>query len=152
MPWFFSSAAYSWAKGIEVTQFLNPGISIDNSFRVEVRLVDPYRIICPSGGGSCLISVAQGSSELLIENNIILDADKISQSGAGSVVACNYTDDSSIDYNLGWVKVGINASHMAGGHHVLFEGNYSHNFDSDDTIGNAIYMTVFSTWHGGRRT
>jgi len=151
----FSSAAYSWAKGIEVTQFLNPGISIDNSFRVEVR--DSWihtASFAQPGGGSYLISVAHGSSELLIENNIIMDADKIMvfrQSGAGSVVAYNYTDDSWIDYNVGWVEVGLNASHMAGGHHVLFEGNYSHNFDSDDTHGNAIYMTVFRNWLSGQR-
>ena len=41
------------------------------------------------------------------------------------------------------MEVGLNASHMVGPHHVLFEGNYSFNFDSDKTHGNAIYHTVF---------
>jgi hypothetical protein len=32
---------------------------------------------------------------------------------------------------------------MVGPHHVLFEGNYGFNWDSDKTHGNAIYHTVF---------
>src|ERR1700681_3155063 len=72
-------------------------------------------------------------------------------SGAGSVVAYNYADD-SFDFDaLAWVEVGLNASHMAGPHHVLFEGNYSQNFDSDYTHGNAIYLTVFRNWLSGKR-
>ena len=42
-----------------------------------------------------------------------------------------------------WVEVGLNGSHMVGSHHMLFEGNESFNYDSDDTHGNAIYHTVF---------
>ena len=40
---------------------------------------------------------------------------------------------------------------MAGPHHVLFEGNYSHNFDSDYTHGNAIYLTIFRNVLTGQR-
>jgi hypothetical protein len=72
-------------------------------------------------------------------------------SGAGSVVGYNYADDSWDFYNPGWVEVGMNASHMAGPHHVLFEGNYSQNFDSDYTHGNSIYMTAFRNWFTGQR-
>ena len=32
---------------------------------------------------------------------------------------------------------------MVGSHHVLFEGNYGHNADSDNTHGNSIYHTFF---------
>ena len=32
---------------------------------------------------------------------------------------------------------------MVGGHHILFEGNQSFNYDSDNTHGNAIAMTIF---------
>src|SRR5262249_32719363 len=35
--------------------------------------------------------------------------------------------------------------------HMLFEGNYSQNFDSDYTHGNAIYLTVFRNWLSGQR-
>jgi hypothetical protein len=71
--------------------------------------------------------------------------------GAGSVVAYNYCDDSWIYGTEGWVETGINASHMAGPHHVLFEGNYSQNIDSDYTHGNAIYLTFFRNWLSGQR-
>ena len=40
---------------------------------------------------------------------------------------------------------------MAGPHHVLFEGNYSQNFDSDYTHGNAGDLTVFRNWLTGQR-
>jgi len=72
-------------------------------------------------------------------------------SGAGSVVAYNFADDSWDADNVGWVEVGLNASHMAGPHHVLFEGNYSQNVDSDYTHGNAIYLTFFRNWLSGQR-
>ena len=71
--------------------------------------------------------------------------------GAGSVVAYNYADDLFDFDNPTWVEVGINASHMAGPHHVLFEGNLSHNADSDYTHGNAIYLTFFRNHLTGQR-
>jgi hypothetical protein len=40
---------------------------------------------------------------------------------------------------------------MVGPHHVLFEGNYGFNFDSDKTHGNAIYHTVFRNYLTGVR-
>lgn len=73
--------------------------------------------------------------------------------GAGSVVGCNYMDDAIIGIpgNEGWVEDGINASHMVGPHHMLFESNYSFNFDSDKTHGNSIYCPVFRNWLTGFR-
>ena len=32
---------------------------------------------------------------------------------------------------------------MVGSHHVLFEGNYAQNADSDSTHGNSVYLTFF---------
>ncbi len=55
----------------------------------------------------------------------------------------NYVDDGYINTNTSWIEVGLNASHMVGPHHVLFEGNYGFNWDSDKTHGNAIYHTIF---------
>ena len=91
---------------------------------------------------------------MLIENNILIDVNKVMvfrSSGAGSVVGYNYTDDTWIVTSPIWVEVGINASHMAGSHHVLIEGNYSQNFDSDYAHGSAIYLTVFRNWLSGQR-
>jgi hypothetical protein len=81
------------------------------------------------------------SSEALIENDISMDVNKVTvfrASRVGSVVAYNYTDDGWIYGTEAWVEAGINASRMAGPNHVLFEGNYSFNSDSDYTHGNAI--------------
>ncbi len=152
----FEFAAYSWASRIENTAWLGEGFAINHSFRVEVR--DSYvhtPVWFEPGGGSYNISLANGSSEVLIENNISTDADKVMVArcaGAGSVVGYNYMDDGHIGSNSSWVEIGLNASHMVGPHHVLFEGNWGFNFDSDKTHGNSIYHTVFRNWLTGKRT
>jgi hypothetical protein len=66
-------------------------------------------------------------------------------SGTGSVIAYNYMDDGFISGSDSWVEIGLNASHLVGSHHVLFEGNYGFNIDSDQTHGNSIYHTFFRT-------
>ncbi|MGJ5203828.1 right-handed parallel beta-helix repeat-containing protein [Bradyrhizobium sp. HKCCYLR20261] len=151
----FEAAAYSWARAIEVTQWLGEGVAINNSFRVELRDSYIHAGSWPQpGGAGYALSLAAGSSEVLIENNILVDVCKnmvFRSSGAGSVVGYNYADDSFDFDNPGWVEVGINASHMAGSHHVLFEGNLSHNADSDYTHGNAIYLTFFRNHLTGQR-
>jgi hypothetical protein len=40
---------------------------------------------------------------------------------------------------------------MVGPHHMLFEGNYSFNYDSDNTHGGSIYQTVFRNHLSGFR-
>jgi hypothetical protein len=143
----FSSAAYSWAKNIECTQFKISCVDVRQSFRVEIRDSYIHDAITPvPGGGAYAISVQQGSSEILIENNIVMNANKVivvRSAGAGSVVGYNYMDNALIAYAREWMEVGLNASHMVGSHHVLFEGNLSFNYDSDNRWGNAIAMTVF---------
>jgi hypothetical protein len=151
----FEAAAYSWAKNVEMTQWQGEGFAIDNSFRIEVRDSYIHQGSWPTpGGAGYAISLADGSAEVLIENNIILDANKVMvvrASGAGSVVGYNYADDGWISYNTLWVEVGINGSHMAGSHHMLFEGNYSFNWDNDNTHGNAAYHTIFRNVLSGQR-
>lgn len=151
----FETATYSWAKAVEVTEWLGEGVAFNNSFRVELRDSFVYTGSWPEpGGAGYAISLAAGSSEILIENNILIDVCKdmvFRSSGAGSVVAYNYADDSFDFDNPTWVEVGLNASHMAGPHHVLFEGNLSHNADSDFTHGNAIYLTFFRNHLTGQR-
>jgi hypothetical protein len=151
----FETAAYSWAKNIEVTQWIGEGIAVDNAFRVEIRDSYIHTGSWPEPGGTgYAISLASGSSEVLIENNISIDVNKVMvfrSSGAGSVVGYNYTDDGWIVTSPTWQEIGINASHMAGSHHVLFEGNYSFNADSDYTHGNAIAITYFRNWLSGHR-
>ena len=146
----FESAAYSWAKGVEVTVWTGEGVALDNSFRIEVR--DSYvhdAAWAQPGGAGYAISLATGSAEALFENNIIIKANKVivaRSAGAGSVFGYNYVDNGYINTIEGWIEVGLNASHMVGSHHVLFEGNYGFNWDSDHTHGNATYHTVFRNY------
>ena len=151
----FEAAAYSWLKNVENTQWLGEAIGVNNSFRVEIR--DSFihdGVWSYPGGGGYGLSLALGTSEVLIENNIVVRANKVMvvrSSGAGSVVGYNYMDDGFIENSQTWVEVGLNGSHMVGSHHVLFEGNESFNYDSDNTHGNAIAMTVFRNHLIGRR-
>ncbi len=151
----FEAAAYSWAKGIEMTQWMGDGVGMDNSFRIEIRDSYLHTGSWPMpGGAGYVISLANGTSEVLVENNILLDTCKdmvMRSSGSGSVISYNYADDPWDANSPIWQEVALNASHMSGPHHVLFEGNYAPNFDSDYTHGNAIYLTVFRNVLTGQR-
>ncbi len=143
----FSWAALSWAKNVESTAWHDEGVAIDASFRIE--LLEFYihdAAWAQPGGGGYAISLSSGTAEALIENGIAVRANKVMvarSSGAGSVVGYNYIDMGYINTIGPWIEIGLNASHMVGSHHVLFEGNYAFNADSDDTHGNSIYHTFF---------
>jgi hypothetical protein len=135
---------------VEVTTWYGEGISFEAAFRVEAR--DSYihdAAWAEPGGTGYAISLADASSEILLENNISIKANKVMvarSSGTGSVVGYNYMDNGYIATTEGWIEIGLNASHMVGSHHVLFEGNQSFNMDSDDTHGNSTYHTYFRNY------
>jgi hypothetical protein len=143
----FMATAHSWLKNVENTAWLGEAVAIAHSYGIEIRDSYIHDAVWPyPGGAGYSISLQNGSSESLIENNIIMKANKMMvarSSGAGSVVGYNYADDGYVGYDLSWQEVGLNGSHMVGSHDMLFEGNESFNYDSDNTHGNAIYMTVF---------
>jgi hypothetical protein len=151
----FQDAAYCWAKNVEDTLWLGDGFDLNYAFRVQLEGVYVHNAVWPvPGGGGYAISMAWGSSENLIENSISVLANKVMvarSSGAGSVVAYNYMDDGYINGTDGWIEVGVNGSHMVGSHHMLFEGNYGFNTDSDQTHGNAIYHAFFRNYFSGFR-
>jgi len=151
----FEWCAYCWAQNVENTMYLNDGFDIDFSFRVQLEGVYIHNAVWPvHGGAGYNISLAWGSSEILIENSISVLANKVivvRSSGAGSVVAYNYMDDGYINGQDGWVEIGLNGSHMVGDHHILFEGNQSFNIDSDQTHGSSIYNTFFRNYASGYR-
>ena len=151
----FEDAAYSWAENIENTQWLGEGFAVDGCFRIEIRGSNIHDGSWPEpGGAGYAISLADGSSEILIEDNSSVNVCKnmvVRSCGAGSVFGYNYTDDAWDYDNPTWVECGVNGSHMAGPHHILFEGNYGANFDSDYTHGNAIYLTCLRNWFSGQR-
>lgn len=151
----FEWAAYCWARKVETTRWLGEGFAIDGSFRVQLEEFYAHAPVWPiPGGGGYNISLSHGSSEVLIENGISVLANKVMVSrsaGAGSVVAYNYMDDGFISGQRAWLEIGLNASHMVGSHHTLFEGNYAFNMDSDTTHGNSIYLTFFRNYAPGYR-
>ena len=127
-----------------------------SSFRIEIRDSYIHDGVWPyPGGGGYGIGLAGAASEVLIENNIVNRMNKVmvaKSAGAGSVVGYNYMDNSFIENAQSWVEVGLNGSHMVGSHHILFEGNESFNYDSDNTHGNAIAMTIFRNHLVGQRS
>jgi hypothetical protein len=149
---------------LECTVWLGECVAFDYAFRIQLEEFYIHDgAWCEPGGGGYNISLANGSSEILIEDGISIRCDKVMvsrSSGAGSVVAYNYMDDGyiccdSTDPTQGadnWQEIGLNNSHMVGGHHMLFEGNQSFNMDSDGTHGNAIYSTYFRNWSTGFRS
>ena len=143
----FNWAALSWARNVESTVWHGEGFAIDSSFRIELREFYVHDAAwAQPGGGGYAISLSAGTAEVLIENGIAVRANKVMvarSAGAGSVVGYNYMDMGYINTNGAWIEIGLNASHMVGSHHVLFEGNYGHNADSDNTHGNSIYHTFF---------
>lgn len=151
----FLWCAYCWASDVESKSWLGDGIAINFSFRVQLEGDYVHNPVWPvPGGGGYNLSLAWGSSEILIENCISVLANKVlvmRSAGAGSVVAYNYMDDGYSNSQDHWVEIGLNGSHMAGSHHVLFEGNDSFNIDSDQTHGNSIYQTFFRNYASGLR-
>lgn len=151
----FEWAALSWAKNVDNTVWLGEGFAINNSFRVQLEQFYVHDAAwAQPGGAGYAISLANGSSEILIENGISIRANKVMVSrcsGAGSVTAYNYMDDGHINTDDGWIEIGANNSHMTGSHHMLLEGNYTFNIDSDDTHGAATYQTFFRNYAPGVR-
>jgi hypothetical protein len=151
----FNWCAYCWAYQVENTLWLGDGFGVNNSFRVELNEFYNHEPVWPvPGGGGYNISLANGSSEILMWNGISVLANKVMvarASGAGSVVAYNYMDMGFISGTDAWQEIGLNSSHYVGSHHTLFEGNRSFNMDSDQTHGNSIYHTFFRNYTTGFR-
>ncbi len=151
----FSWCAYCWASNVESRLWLGAGFSISNSFRVELNAFYAHKPVWPvPGGGGYNISLADASSEVLIWNGISVLGNKVMvgrSAGAGSVAAYNYMDMAFDSGAASWQEAGLNNSHMVGSHHMLFEGNYAFNIDSDQTHGNAICNTFFRNHTTGFR-
>jgi hypothetical protein len=144
---YFALAKECWAARVEVDDSFGSAVQWDLAHHNTLR--DSYihdAHVVRNGGAGYGIDVTHGSSDNLIENNIVMRFNKVSQfrsSGGGNVFAYNYTDDGGIDVSPDWIETGIQASHYPTPHYELFEGNYSWNADGEFTEGNAIYITFF---------
>jgi hypothetical protein len=149
-----------WVKNTEVGDWYGGGIAMEYSARSELNTV--YVHHCwdsVNNGGEYPLALDSASTEMLITNSITNFAGKgmvARAGGAGSVISYNYVDDTMYDAESGigdyWLDMDVNASHFSGPHHVLFEGNWGDNLDSDNTHGNAMYITFYRNVGSGMRT
>jgi hypothetical protein len=152
----FEFCAYCWSKGVEVTTWVNGGINMAYTARTELLGNFTWKAAFPiPGGAEYAIDIQFASTEILVDNNISLQAGKaitVRSAGGGSVVAYNYMDEIMIGNDPPWQEMGASAAHGAGSHMVLFEGNWSHNCDGDSTHGSTVYHTYFRNLCSGYRT
>jgi hypothetical protein len=144
---YFSGASSCWAKNTESYWWQTSGISFTRSFRCEYRDSYIHQTQNPNpGGGGYAIDLNWAASDNLLENNIVWAANKVMvmrASGGGNVTGYNYMEDG---FGAGYLTIpesGINASHFAGPHYELFEGNQSWNAAADNVWGNSLYITFF---------
>src|SRR5258706_2163577 len=141
----FNVCAFCWAKGIEADTWSGGGFAVTYSARIEINKSFIHHYAWPASNGAEYGINLQTVTEAYIVNNISVLNGKgmVSKAGgAGSVVAYNYMDMIP-GIPPTFVEFGANGSHLAGGHHMLFEGNWSHNMDAEFTHGSAFYLTWF---------
>jgi hypothetical protein len=137
--------AYCWLKNVETVGTLGSAFHMYASFRSVVRDSYFHETRQPSPGGNGYgMDISSYTSDSLFENNISWYFNKVMvmrAAGGGNVIGYNYVEDGLIDYDEGWIESGLNATHMATAHFVLFEGNQGFNIDADIRWGNSVYIT-----------
>lgn len=151
----FNAAAKCWAYNLDIYEWMGHGIHIEKSYRVHVEgcTVRYGNWRYPGGGGYCL-AIYDQSAEVLVQNCILVDANKsiaVNAAGAGCVLGYSYLDDTMIYSDLGWMEAGANASHFGGSHHMLLEGNYAPNAEEDNTHGSSYGITCHRSHLAGKR-
>jgi hypothetical protein len=165
------NAAYCWVKNVEGDgrpgtvlpgTYANQGgmtgihVQLSHAYRCELRhsYLHHARVV-RNGGIAYGVSVAGGSSDNLIEDNILINLNKPylgNNSGGGNVIAYNYQDNAYIDVAPGWQETGLDAAHQAFSHSDLFEGNWATNLSADSTHGNTGFHVFFRNYAHGRNT
>jgi hypothetical protein len=155
---YFHLAKNCWIKDVEITNWFDKPIDFKAAFHCEARRVYAHGTPYVSNSAENYQFIYNwASADCLIEDCISIECDKVCAAragGAGCVFGYNYMDRGYIEAadQDNWVECGMNASHLVGPHHVLFEGNWCWNADSDFTHGNSIHMTHFRNWYTGFRT
>jgi hypothetical protein len=138
--------ADSWVKNVETDKVQGRHVAIESSFRNIVR--DSYfhhAFSYNSGANAYGVTIANHSSDNLIENNIVYYLNipvAFENSGGGNVFAYNYVDDAIITDGPGWQMPDIN-THCSFPHMELIEGNSVAHMGTDNVHGGSGYMTFF---------
>lgn len=142
--------AYCWVDNVESAYSQGSSVGLYSTFKNVVRDSFIHETPTPDpGGGGYLLSINDGGSENLVENDILWYGNKVAVmrgSGGGNVLAYNYTDDSFGYTYPDSPEAGINSSHFTTSHLDLLEGNYATNYAGDDFWGNNIFTVSFRNW------
>jgi hypothetical protein len=147
--------SYCWVEHVESYYAKGPSIWVMGSYRSEIR--DSYIHESPlpePGGGGYLLAIDYGSADILVENNIISNGNKVivmRASGGGNVIAYNYMDDAWGETYPDEMEAGLNAGHYTTPHMELLEGNYAFGYKGDTAWGNSIDITVFRNQFSAKR-
>ena len=149
-----------WIKNVEIGFWYGGGLDIMYSARSEFNNVWVHNAAdSVNNGGEYPINFDTGSTEVLLTNSITTEGGKgfVSRAaGGGNVVSYSYFDDQMYDDYSGigdyWLDVSLGGDHWTGQHHVLFEGNWADNLDTDMTHGSGEYQTYFRNLGTGLRT
>jgi hypothetical protein len=151
----YDSCAYCWIKDVEAAWVTGSNIQINEGFRNVLRDSFVHETASPNpGGNGYLLLLSQGTSETLVENNILWFGNKVDlmkATGGGNVFSYNYADDAFGDSYPDQPEAGANAGHYTTPHMELLEGNYSQNFKGDGYWGPSIYITAFRNWFSAHR-
>lgn len=149
-----------WVSNVEISGWIGGAINMEYGFRPYLLgnyLHNGYDL--DNNGQEYPIGMSTGTTECLVENNIIIFGGKgmVGRANNSCVVSYNYVDKTMYMMFSGsigdyWNDMNLNCSHYAGGHHCLFEGNWASNCDGDETHGNMTYMTWFRNQCTGLRT
>jgi hypothetical protein len=152
--------AFCWMRNVESDgdRATGPGmaghhVNLVHAYRCEIRDSTFHHARFINQGGTAYgVSIANQSSDNLVENNVVVHLNKpilMNASGGGNVVAYNYVDGAySVEYP-GWQESSIDGNHQTFSHHDLFEGNWTVNIGSDSTHGNAGWQTFFRNYATG---
>lgn len=146
----FQCAAYCWVKDVECDYTDGDHVSVDWSYRCEIRrshFHDAY--IHTSGQFDSMIGLRYKSSGCLVIDNILrrLHVSVMCEWGAaGNVIAYNYDEgnfNQATQSGNRWLPVSMASNHGAHPQFNLFEGNVSQKFQADAYWGSSSATTVF---------
>lgn len=151
----FQHAHKCWTKDCEADFWFDKPFRFAAAYRCEATGCYQHGTPWPSNSAENYAFIFDfASADCLVEDCISIECDKVAAAragGAGCVMAYCYLDKGHI-FADSWVEVHANASHFTGPHHVLFEGNWAPNADSDFTHGSSVYITHYRNFYTGNRS
>jgi hypothetical protein len=145
----FYNAYGSWVRNIFVYKSRRSHVLLHQASHVTIR--DSYFYDAQTHASQSYgIETAEGSSDFLIENNIMHKITSPFQGtgNTGGVVAYNYTFNDEYTVSLSWMQPS-NANHASGVTFTLAEGNEGTGFQADGIHGTQHFLTGFRNyWHG----